>query len=76
MASKATTDPVESLRDCDDVDVIPIYNALVVQVHEDATTAGPAMDPVEVWADHQSTYNVYENDTSAGGYDSYTVKEA
>lgn len=76
MARKATTDPVESLRDCDDVEVELLYNALYVKVHEDKTTVGPAMDPVEVWADHQSKYNVYENDTSASGYDSYTVKEA
>jgi hypothetical protein len=74
MARKATTDPIESLRDCDDVEITPIYNALVVDVCEDKTTSGPAMDPVEVWADHQDKYTVRENNTTPGGHDSYTVK--
>jgi hypothetical protein len=76
MAEKAITDALESLRNCDGVEIIA-HGATVlgVEVCEDSTTAGPAMDPVEVWADHQDRYMVRENNTTAGGRDSYTVTE-
>lgn len=47
-------------------------NDWVARVEGAARTGGPALDPVQVWADHQAEYTV-ECVRSAGGQDTYAL---
>jgi len=55
-----TANAIQELLANDDVDVSRgVHNDWVLTVEPEATTAGPALDPVEVWADHhRDTFTV------------------
>jgi len=70
-----TANPIQELIAQDGVNVSRgTHNDWVVEVQAEYTTAGPALDPVEVWADHHvDTHRVHElphaNDSMIG----YTI---
>ena len=50
------------------------HNDWVLEVESEYTTAGPAMDPVEVWADHnRESFRVQSLPHSDKSMDAYTA---
>lgn len=47
----------------------------VAYVAPEATTQGPALDPVQTWAEHQDQYEVEQQERSADGTDVYELTE-
>jgi hypothetical protein len=74
-AHQTEANAVQELITQDGVDVSRgTHNDWVVQVTPELTTAGPALDPVEVWADHHAdTHKVHELPTQTEGAAGYTI---
>lgn len=72
--AQQTTDALDALTE-DGVTTVNTPSGAVAYVAPEATTGGPAMDPVEVWADHQDQYAVEYEGRSSDGTDVYTLTE-
>jgi len=70
-----TANPIRELIAQDGVEVSRgTHNDWVLEVGPNVTTAGPAPDPVEVWADqHWETFEVHELPHEKDGWTGYTA---
>lgn len=61
--AQQTTDAMDALAENENVSITRLgghcENDAVAYVYGEARTSGPALDPVQVWADHQAEYTVH-----------------
>jgi len=69
-----TTDALDALDD-DLTTTVTTPSGAIVYVAPEATTAGPALDPVQVWADHQDQYRIETSERSEDGTEVYELVE-
>ena len=65
MAQQTKTDALAALTENENVEALDVTSTdsrwtHVLYVYGDARTSGPAMDPVQVWADHEDAVQALE----------------